>query len=396
MRISLVVLDEDRSARGAALPAPTLSPWVTGLVTSLVREHDVTIITDLDRSSLPDLALRSRRWISGSLTVRDLPRRRAGDPLSASKVRGVARMIGEIDADVVHTVGVVAGRVVEAMGWDAAAPLVWSAGRRHESAERAPVLLDWTPSRAEAVIAATRHELDRHVALGVSPDRLSEVPLRVWPTAPPATDPVVRYGQVRRVLCLLDEDPAGTIAMVRALACLPHARCLVVSRRGADSSGRAAQAVAMLVHHLHLEERVTFLPGVTDLVLEQAMRQSDVVAILESGEPDLPAVGAALVSGAVALVRSGGGVEEVVEHGVSGVVLRTLDVRPLTTALRILDRDPGIRESMTVAARRRVREVYDPERLMAACLDVYEAACCVRNPVGTPSTGSLQDSVVSA
>jgi glycosyltransferase involved in cell wall biosynthesis len=125
------------------------------------------------------------------------------------------------------------------------------------------------------------------------------------------------------------------------------------------------------------------------------MRGADVVALMSPDRPDLPALGAALVSGGVPVVLAGTGAEEIVEHGVSGVCVRTPDARQLTSTLRILDLDPDVRNTMAVAARRRARELYDTDALAAACLEAYRSARWHRIPVVLPAhtTSTWEDGV---
>ena len=397
MKVSIVVLDETRHLRGAAAARPALPTWVVGMVTRLIRDHEVTVITDLDDSALPDLTATSRRWVVGSLRRRAIPRQRSGDPLSDNVIRMLAAHIGEIDADVVHAVGGVAGRVVESMGWDAPAPLVWSAGDHVARPLRGPSVPAWTPHRAEGVIASTTTELDALVERGVPRERTHLVPLRVWPSASELGLPIGTRVRVRRVCCLLDEDSSGAEAMVRALVTLPEMRLLVVGRESVDPGRTAARAVTLLARNLHVDGRVGVLTDATDAALQLAMREADVVALLSPGEPDLPALGAALVSGAVPVVLGGTGADEVIEHGVSGVSLRSLDARQLTSTMRILDRDPDVRDTMAIAARRRAREVYEADAVTTACVEVYRRARRSRIPVASPArAGDVPGLEVSA
>jgi D-inositol-3-phosphate glycosyltransferase len=282
----------------------------------------------------------------------------------------------------------VAGRVVESMGWDAPAPLVWSAGERVALPTRGPSVPRWTPHRAEAVLASTTVELDDLVRRGVPRDRTHCVPLRVWPSVAELNQPIGTRVRVRRVCCLLDDDSSGALAMVRALSRLPSMRLLVVGREGVDRSRSSARDVALLARHLHVDGRVGVLTDASESALELAMRQADVVALLSPLEPDVGALGAALVSGAVPVVLAGTGAEEVVEHGVSGVCVRTLDPRQLGSALRILDQDPDVRDTMAIAARRRAREIYEPDILARACVETYRVAQRSRIPGASPARAS--------
>lgn len=395
LRVAVVVLDESRTGRGPARPRPALPGWVVGLVMRLIREHDVCVITDLDDSALPDVTALNRRWISGSLQRRPLPRARSGDPWSENVVRSLAGCIGHIDADVVHAVGSVAGRVVESLGWDAPAPLVWSAGDQVTRGGRGMPLTPWVPRRAEAVIASTSHERDELVAQGVPAERIQVAALRVWPPMAELSQPIGTRVRVRRICCLLDSDPVGVDAMVRALVNLPDMRLLVVGRATTEGTVAAARHVALLARNLHVDGRVSVLAEASARSLELAMRGADVVALLSPDRPDLPALGAALVSGGVPVVLAGSGAEEIVEHGVSGVCVRSLDARQLTSTLRILDLDPDVRNTMAVAARRRARELYDTDALAAACLEAYRSARWNRIPVVLPAdtTSSWEDGV---
>jgi hypothetical protein len=380
MRIAIVVLGGTRRSKHGTPDADRVPTWVVGLTTRLMREHDVILITDLDDSSLPEPA-RSSRWRAGSLERRHLPRSVAADPLLGSTVRSFAAHIGEIRADVVHAVGELSGRVVDSMGWDCPAPLVWSAGTKAPRRRRGSSTTVWVPTRAEGVIAGTRAELDQLVAAGVQPHRAHLVPVRAWPPTAELEHPINTRVRIKRVCCLLDSDSRGAQAMVRALTDLPTMRLLVVGRGHSDEVASSARDVAVFARNLHVDGRVGVLTDAGDLSLALAMRQADAVALLSPGEPDLPALGTALVSGAVPIVLGGNGAEDLIEHGVSGVLLRTLDPRQLVATLRILDGDPGVRDTMATAARRRAREVYDGDALAAACVKVYRAAHSSRRSI---------------
>ena len=269
------------------------------------------------------------------------------------------------------------------MGWDAPAPLVWSASDHVALAGRGAPLVPWIAVRAEGGHRLDEVERDDLVAQGVPAGRIAVVPAACLADAWPSwgSRSARASGYAGSAACSTT-TLAGVESMVRALVTLPDMRLLVVGRAGAEGTVAAARRVALLARNLHVDGRVSVLAEASAAVAGACRCAGPTSS--PTSLPDAPTslrVGAALVSGGIPMVLAGNGAEEIVEHGVSGVCLRSLDVRQLTSTLRILDRDPDVRNTMAVAARRRARETYDHDTLAAACVDAYRRARWHRIPV---------------
>ena len=77
-----------------------------------------------------------------------------------------------------------------------------------------------------------------------------------------------------------------------------------------------------------------------------------------------------------------GGTAEVVEDGVTGLLVPVGDGPALTRALRALLADPALRERMGEAGRRRWRERFTAERMVCDTEALYRDAVSDRNSAG--------------
>ncbi|WP_261663828.1 N-acetyl-alpha-D-glucosaminyl L-malate synthase BshA [Deinococcus sp. Marseille-Q6407] len=120
---------------------------------------------------------------------------------------------------------------------------------------------------------------------------------------------------------------------------------------------------------LGVADRVAFLGsfpdietvlGLSDLFLLPSSNESFGLSALEAMSCELPVV-----------ATRAGGIPEVVEHGVSGLLAGVGDVDAMThAALEILG-DPAVRTRMGQAARQRAVEVFHPDRIVPQYLAAY-------------------------
>jgi glycosyltransferase involved in cell wall biosynthesis len=106
-----------------------------------------------------------------------------------------------------------------------------------------------------------------------------------------------------------------------------------------------------------------------DVLVHPADAESFGRVIVEAMAAGLPTVG----------VRAGG-VGEIIEHGVTGLLATPDNAGELATAIEQLARDPAQRQAMGRAGRRRAEERYSLEACAAGVLRVYEMA--MRRPIG--------------
>lgn len=100
-------------------------------------------------------------------------------------------------------------------------------------------------------------------------------------------------------------------------------------------------------------------------------RRAHMVVQASREEPFGLAVAEALSAGVPVVVSDAGGLPEVVEDGVSGLVVPAGKVEPLEEALTRLLADPRLRERMGAEARRRYEHLFTIERFAADTLRVY-------------------------
>lgn len=80
----------------------------------------------------------------------------------------------------------------------------------------------------------------------------------------------------------------------------------------------------------------------------------------------------AMASGLPVIAAGGGGVEEVIEDGVTGVIVRSASPEVWVEAIEKLHRDPSLRRKMGAAGRRRVEKHFTIESHMAGVEQIYE------------------------
>ena len=108
------------------------------------------------------------------------------------------------------------------------------------------------------------------------------------------------------------------------------------------------------------DDLAELLPGL-DLLVHPAQREGLGVAVLEALSAGVPVIAAAV-----------GGIPDIIEHGVHGLLVAPGDARALTGALEQLLADPELRRRLSLAGRERVRSEFSVERMCRGNLAVYE------------------------
>ncbi|MGD9496567.1 MAG: glycosyltransferase family 4 protein [Armatimonadota bacterium] len=161
-------------------------------------------------------------------------------------------------------------------------------------------------------------------------------------------------------------------AAARIIARVPHVRFLIV---GADLFGEHAgyvRELRALVRSLNLGERVVFTGFREDIA--SVMSAMDLLVHCAENEPLGRAVMEAMSLGVPCIAPDACGPAEIIEDGVSGVLVPPGDVKAMATRAAELLRRPSAIERMGAAARRRISETFSAERMARLTEDLYEEA----------------------
>jgi glycosyltransferase involved in cell wall biosynthesis len=115
-----------------------------------------------------------------------------------------------------------------------------------------------------------------------------------------------------------------------------------------------------VVRFLGQRQDVPLLLAASDLFVMPSLREGFGVALLEAGAAGLPAVASSV-----------GGIPEIVDDGVTGVLVPPEDHARLADALVALLRDPSRLQSMGHAARRRVNSRFGLHVVVGQFEEVY-------------------------
>ncbi|MEO8587916.1 MAG: glycosyltransferase [Flavobacteriales bacterium] len=177
---------------------------------------------------------------------------------------------------------------------------------------------------------------------------------------PPARDGEVVIGTVKSLT-----PTYGVDTLVKAFAELlrypegQHARLRIVGR------GAQQEELEQLVRSLGIEDRVRFVGAVPHVQVPDELRKLDVFVALSREESFGVAVIEASSCGLPVLVSDAGGLPEVVEHEVTGAVVRRDDPIAAADRLRALVSSKDLRHRWGAAGRAMVIERYE----WSACVD---------------------------
>jgi glycogen(starch) synthase len=172
------------------------------------------------------------------------------------------------------------------------------------------------------------------------------------------------------------EGRKGTDVLLKVIPalCLKHrrARFILVGEDRTQPNG-TTQAEEFRVQHRRADfrDRVIFAGEVSDEKLETYLAQCDIVVAPSRYESFGLIFLEAMMFGKAAIGCRAGGMVEVIEEGVTGLLAEPGDTASLEVALDILLSDAGKREAFGKAGRERYLELYTREKLTDRTLDFY-------------------------
>jgi glycosyltransferase involved in cell wall biosynthesis len=134
--------------------------------------------------------------------------------------------------------------------------------------------------------------------------------------------------------------------------------------------GELRETVQHQVSAMGVENRVRFLGVRSDI--PDLLRAADVFVFPSRWEGNPLSVMEAMAAGLPVVATAVGGVPELVEDGVSGILVPNEDLEGLTTAMQRMAQNPDLREQMGRAARCRAVERFDIRQTVRAYEALYE------------------------
>ncbi|MFE9245001.1 glycosyltransferase [Nocardiopsis sp. NPDC006938] len=250
------------------------------------------------------------------------------------------------------------------------------------------------------VVATSNEERDELLTWGVGPERVAVVPCGVDSTRFSPTGPVMERGRGPRVLSLGRLVPRkGVDTVVRAVAAVPEAELLVAGGPPPGELADDPEAVRLqaMAAQLRLRDRVRFLGCVDRVDVPALIRSVDIAVNVPWYEPFGISTLESMACGVPVIASRVGGHRDTVVPGRTGVLVPPRRPARLAESLRCLLADPGGREDLGKASRRRVEDLYTWEAVARATVDCYRAGASADVPrPRRPRTQVLERTVGTA
>jgi glycosyltransferase involved in cell wall biosynthesis len=307
---------------------------------------------------------------------------RGADELRA--LRAIRREIVAFRPDIVHTHTAKAGALGRVAAWSARVPITVHTFHGHllhgyfrPSVTRAVVLVERAlAARTTHLVAVGSNVRDDLLAAGIGrPDKFSVVPPGVTVSTPPRAAARAELGLddagpvnafVARLTAI--KRPERVVAVARELASSHPDAVVVIVGEGALLEDLRAQAAP-------LGDRVRFLGWRADV--DRIYAAADVVLLTSANEGMPVSLIEAAAAGRPAVSTRVGSVAEVVEDGVTGLLVPE-DVAALTAAVRTVLDDDERRAAMGAAAAERADRLFGSRRLVEQTAELYERLAAAR------------------
>lgn len=336
---------------------------------------EVTIVTYQRGPDESQLALAA---IQAGLAVATIAERRRWDTQVFAQLRQV---IAQINPDILETRNVKSHFLVRLLGLYRKYPWVaWNHGYTATSRlDRAYTQLDrWSLRGAYRVVTVCRPFAQQLQRLGVQPDRITILHNSVKPFVPPSEEAVQR---VRRELGITENEAVilsvgrlshekGHADLIRAAAALgamsgtPQFRVVIVG------DGPERERLAQLASRLGIEKRIMFAGFQRDTKPYYAM--ASVVAVPSHSEGSPNVVLEAMAAGLPIAANTVGGVPEILEENVTGLMVAPRNPEAMAKALLRIFSDGELRARLGSAARARAESSHTPEAYRRTLVAFYQ------------------------
>lgn len=335
---------------------------------------EVTIVTYQRGPDESQLALAAKQ---AGLAVATVAERRRWDTQVFAQLRQV---IAQINPDILETRNVKSHFLVRLLGLHRKYPWVaWNHGYTATSRlDRAYTQLDrWSLRGAYRVVTVCRPFAEQLEHLGVQRDRITILHNSVKPFVAPPQEAVQG---VRREQQIADDEAVilsvgrlshekGHADLIRAATALnamsgaPRFRVLIVG------DGPERERLAQMASRLGLEKQITFAGFQRDTRPYYAMATLVAVPSHSEGSPNV--VLEAMAAGLPIAANTVGGVPEILEEGVTGLMVPPRNPEAMAkTILRILS-DAELRLRLGSAARARAESSHTPEAYRRTLAEFY-------------------------
>ncbi len=299
-------------------------------------------------------------------TVTEFPVRSFQSPATVRHLRAFARWCQTMRIAVVHT-ATLSGNLFGLAGAALARVPVRIGSQRGYDFDRSRVervLQRAAYGTAHRIVANSRAVADRFVDAGIPRNRFAIIPNGVARSVLPrrplaAVHRVAMVGTLRTVKghdVLIDAAPA-------LLARHPHLHFDIVGGGPLLETLRARAAArgvaAAFTFYGHRED------------VAERLAEADVVAMPSRSEGLPNAVLEAMAAGRAVVASAVGGIPEVIEDGVTGLLVPPADPGALASAIGALADDPARADAMGLAARAAVESRFSFERMVEACEQLY-------------------------
>lgn len=275
---------------------------------------------------------------------------------------GLARALESGEHDALHVVGERAGRLVEQVV--GRRPWVWSYDEA--DAGTAADADPWFPRSASLLLVPTAAVGDALVREGAVRSRIRLVPERLTSSVIRGPLDGVRV-RASSLLTVMD-DRGGTADVVRALSRLPGASLTIL---GSAEDQAARRRLVLLARQLHVEERVQWHPVADRLDALRAVESADVLVHVPHARLELGPIVAAMSLTTAVVVSDLPDADGLVVNGCTGLRVPVAEPHQLALRLSILSADAQMRDEISLAARRHVRDDLAASVTTEALLESY-------------------------
>jgi colanic acid/amylovoran biosynthesis glycosyltransferase len=166
------------------------------------------------------------------------------------------------------------------------------------------------------------------------------------------------YACGRLNVCKGHDDLIKAVAILRGLGI--DARLRIAGAD--DSSGRYQHELEVLIKQLHLQEAVELLGAISEEQVRRGLEQAHIFALASLHEPLGVAIMEAMAMELPVVVTGAGGVAELINDGVEGLLVRPRNPEEMARALERVARNPAFAASLTAPARAKVITGFQSDR----------------------------------